>query len=183
MSVVQKAAVAITVMLSAMDGYDVLSMTFVAPAITHAWGIGKGMLGLLLSCGKAGMALGSLILTPCADIVGRRKIVLGTLVITAFGMLLSALAHSLVQLAALRVVTGFGVGACVSVINPLAAEFSNARWRSFAVSAMAMGYPLGGVIGGLLAALLLKFYGWPARVLRRGPSCIAVDSTGGLVGA
>lgn len=162
MSFAQVAAVTMTVVLSAMDGYDVLSMTFAAPAITHEWGIGKGMLGIVLSSGLVGMALGSFALAPLADMVGRRKVVFGGLVLMAIGMLLSAFAQSLAQLTASRVVTGLGVGACVAVINPLAAEFSNARWRSFALAAMAMGYPIGGVIGGLVAALLLKLYGWPA---------------------
>jgi MFS transporter, AAHS family, 4-hydroxybenzoate transporter len=162
MSFAQGAAVTMTVVLSAMDGYDVLSMTFAAPAISHAWGIGKGMLGMVLSSGLVGMALGSFILAPLADSVGRRKVVFTGLLLMAVGMLLAAFAHSIPQLAIARVITGLGVGACVAVINPLAAEFSNARRRSLALAAMAMGYPIGGVAGGLLSALLLKFYGWPA---------------------
>ena len=69
----QIAAVAATVALSALDGYDVLSVTFAAPAIALGWGIGKAALGVLLSAGLAGMAVGSLMLAPIADVVGRRS--------------------------------------------------------------------------------------------------------------
>ncbi len=159
------AAVAATVALSALDGYDVLSITFAAPAVALDWGIGKAALGLLLSAGLAGMALGSLLLAPFADVIGRRRLVLGSLALMAAGMLLSASATSLPQLVAWRVLTGLGIGAMVAVINPLAAEFANTRRRALALALMAMGYPLGGLVGGLASAALLRLYGWPAVFL------------------
>lgn len=165
MSPAQVAAIAVTVALSALDGYDVLSVTFAAPAIVRDWGVGRAALGVVLSAGLAGMAVGSLLLAPLADVVGRRKLVLGALTLMAAGMLLSALAATLPQLAGWRVVTGLGIGAMVAVINPVAAEFANARRRPLALALMAMGYPAGGLIGGLLAAVLLRSHGWQAVFL------------------
>lgn len=164
----QVAAVATIVALSALDGYDVLSVTFAAPAIVQAWGIGKVALGAVLSAGLVGMALGSLLLAPLADIVGRRPLVMFGLVLMALGMSLSATAHSLALLSTSRVVTGLGIGVMVAVINPMAAEFANARRRPLALSLMAMGYPLGGLIGGLLASVLLHAYGWQAVFIAGG---------------
>ncbi|MBN8814317.1 MAG: MFS transporter [Sphingomonas sp.] len=161
----QRGVIALTIMLSALDGYDVLSVTFAAPAITLGWGIGKAALGAVLSAGLAGMALGSFFLAPLADVFGRRRMVLVSLTLMGLGTLLSASAQSLAMLSAWRVVTGLGIGTCVAVINPLAAEFSNARWRPLALAAMAMGYPAGGLFGGLLSTLLLKSFGWQAIFL------------------
>ena len=48
----------------------------------------------------------------------------------------------------------------VSVINPLAAEYANDRRRDFSVTLMNLGFPLGGVLGGVIAAALLPHYGW-----------------------
>jgi AAHS family 4-hydroxybenzoate transporter-like MFS transporter len=162
MSATQKIAVALTLALSALDGYDVLSITFAAPAIAQAWGVGKAALGLILSSGLVGMALGSFLLVPVADVVGRRRMILVSVALMGTGALLSGFAHSLPQLATWRVLTGLGIGTCVAVINPISAEFANARWRPLSVALMAVGYPAGGVLGGVLAALLLKAYGWPA---------------------
>ena len=106
MSRVQVGAVALTVLLSALDGYDVLSVTFAAPAITHDWGIGKGALGIVLSSGLAGMAIGSFALAPLADVIGRRRAVLLALTLMSVGSLLCATAASVPQLAGWRVVTG-----------------------------------------------------------------------------
>jgi MFS family permease len=156
------AAVALAVLISALDGYDVLSVTFAAPAIAQDWKIGREALGVLLSSGLMGMAAGSLLLAPVADFIGRRRLVLFCLAIMGVGMLLSSRAASLGELAGWRVLTGVGIGACVALIVSIASEFSNARRRAFALSAVAMGYPAGGVLGGLLAAWLLGVATWHA---------------------
>lgn len=162
MSKTQSMAVVIAFLLSALDGFDVLSVTFVAPAIIKDWHVEKAALGVLLSAGLAGMAAGAFILAPIADLAGRKVLVLVALVLMATGMALSAGAGSLEQLIAWRIVTGVGIGSCVAVINPIAAEFANARRRPLTISVMALGYPVGGVTGGLLAAALLRHYGWQA---------------------
>ena len=162
MSRVQITAVGIIAALSMLDGYDVLSVSFAAPAIAHAWHIGKTDLGIVLSSGLVGMAFGSLLLAPLADIWGRRQAVFGALTLMILGGVLSALSQSVLPMALSRVVTGLGIGVLVAVITPLAAEFANLKRRAFAVAIMAVGYPFGGVIGGLAAAFLLQKFGWPS---------------------
>lgn len=137
----QIAAVAGTVLLSALDGFDVLSVTFVAPAVAREFGVGKSGLGVVLAAGLAGMAVGSLALAPLADRVGRRALVLVSLGLMAAGMVASAGVGGVGALAAWRVVTGCGIGAMVAVIAPLAAEYASARRRDLAVALMAVGYP------------------------------------------
>lgn len=165
MSGAQIRAVAITGILSVIDGYDVLAMTFAAPGVSNAWGLGKGELGLALSSGLAGMILGSMLLAPLADRFGRRPISLLCLALMSVGMLLAALSHSLRELIACRIITGVGIGALVPIIAPLAAEYANARSRRLALAIMSLGYPVGGTIGGFVAAILLRHYDWPALFL------------------
>jgi MFS family permease len=162
MSATQVRVVSFTVLLSALDGYDVLSATFAAPAISAQWQIGRGEMGVVLSAGLFGMAGGSFLLGPLGDRLGRKTLVILSLALMAVGMLMAALSGSVAALAVWRVVVGLGIGACVTVINPLAAEFSNARRRPLAIALMAMGYPVGGVIGGVLSAILLRSIGWEA---------------------
>lgn len=159
---VQTIAIGLTFLLSALDGYDVLAVTFAAPAIGVTWGLGKGALGIVLSAGLGGMALGAFLLAPLADVLGRKTLLLVSLLLMAVGMALCAVATSPMTLALFRVVAGLGIGACVAVINPVAAEFANARRRPLTVSIMAIGYPVGGVVGGLAAAALLHAFDWRA---------------------
>ena len=162
MNRLQVAAVAVIGALSALDGYDVLSVSFAAPSIAHAWLIGKAALGVVLSSGLVGMAIGCLLLAPLADRWGRRPMVIAALGLMIVGGALSALSGSVAPMAASRILTGLGIGVMVAVITPMAAELANQKRRALAVSAVAVGYPLGGVAGGLTAAVLLHRFGWPA---------------------
>ncbi len=149
------------VMLAALDGYDALSMAFVAPVLAKEWGLAKDVIGLLLASSLAGMAIGAIALSPLADRLGRRIVVLGALIILTTGTALSAAAESVPILAAARVLTGVGIGVMVAMTTLISAEFTNVRRRSLAVAAVAtLGFPLGGVLGGLASAAILKGATW-----------------------
>jgi len=165
MSRLQVSVVALIVLLSALDGCDVLSVTFVAPVLGHVWGIGKAQLGVVLSSGLAGMAAGCFFLAPSADKVGRRPILIACLSIMAIGMLLCASASNVSSLAVFRFLTGIGMGALVAVVNPLAAEFTNNRCKPLSIGVMSVGYPIGGAIGGSGAAVLLRHFDWSSVFL------------------
>ena len=160
MSRFQVTAIVVTLALCALDGFDVLAMTFAAPAILREWGINKVQIGFVLSAGLLGMALGSLLISPFGDLLGRRRLVFVALGMMICGTVWTALSHNLVELVCSRVFTGLGIGAMIGVIFPLAAEYANSRTRDRAVSALSVGYPIGGVLGGLLSAGLLASYGW-----------------------
>ena len=155
-------AVLVTVGLNALDGFDVLSISFASPGIAKDWGIDKATLGWLLSTELLGMALGSLLLGGVADKAGRRPTILGCLVAMALGMFGAAHAHAIAEMLPWRLLTGLGIGGTLASINAAAAEISNRRWRSFALGLMVIGYPLGGVIGGVFVQKLLTIASWPA---------------------
>lgn len=156
----QWAAVAVTVGLNALDGFDVLSISFASPGIAKDWGIDRAALGWILSMELVGMAIGSLFLGGVADRVGRRPTILGSLIAMTIGMAGASQATGIGDLLGWRLLTGFGIGGMLAAINAAAAECSNDRWRSLAMALMVIGYPLGGVLGGLAAQELLGAGGW-----------------------
>src|SRR2546421_601203 len=155
MRVGQWLAVLVTVGLTALDGFDVLSISFASPGIAKDWGIDKATLGWVLSMELLGMALGSLLLGGVADKLGRRPTILGCLVAMAIGMSGAGHAHGVSALVLWRLLTGLGIGGTLASINAAAAELSNRRWRNFALALMVIGYPLGGSLGGLFVQRLL----------------------------
>jgi benzoate transport len=162
MSRFQWGVVAVMIGLNALDGFDVLSISFASPGITRDWGIDRAALGIVLSMELVGMAIGSIILGGVADRIGRRRTILGCLVVMAAGMFLASTAQGIASLSVWRVLTGLGIGGMLAATNAAVAEASNAARRSLAVVLMAAGYPVGAIIGGSISAQLLRLYDWTA---------------------
>jgi benzoate transport len=156
----QVVAVALCVLLNALDGFDVLAISFASPGIAAEWGVDRAALGLVLSMELIGMAVGSIALGALADRIGRRPTILMCLVVMAAGMAAAPLAWGVAPLSAVRFVTGLGIGGMLACTNAMVAEYANARNRALAVTIMAAGYPVGAIIGGSIASLLLASGGW-----------------------
>jgi benzoate transport len=160
MTMAQVVVVGITVLLNAMDGFDILSIAFASNGIAAEWGVTTAALALVLSAELVGMAIGSVFLGGLADRIGRRPTLLGCLLTMAVGMYLATTSGSPGQLAIWRVLTGLGIGGMLSCTNAVVAEFSSKKWRSLCISLMVIGYPLGGGFGGVYASTLINTYGW-----------------------
>lgn len=154
MGLAQWIAVGVTFGLNALDGFDVLSISFAGPGIARDWGLDKDTLGWILSMELMGMAIGSIILGGFGDKVGRRATILVGLAIMSVGMFGAGHATGVPSLLAWRLVTGVGIGGMLAVTAAAVAEFSNGRWRSLAMALMVIGYPLGGVFGGMVVQRL-----------------------------
>lgn len=148
MTSMQYLIVFITVMLNAMDGFDVLAISVAGPGIMGEFGIDRAALGGVLAAELVGMSIGSVILGGVADKIGRRRMALGCLLVMSLGMFLATTAGSVLMLSFWRVVTGLGIGGMLSTTNALVAEFSNRRHRGLCISMMVIGYPLGGIVCG-----------------------------------
>ncbi|MGW0738154.1 MFS transporter [Streptomyces sp. NPDC002851] len=168
MSRFQWRAVAVCVLLNMLDGFDVLVMAFTGRAVSSEWELDSSQLGLLLSAGLVGMALGALCIAPWADRIGRRPVILGCLAVSAAGMLLSSVSQSAVQLGALRVLTGIGIGGVLASSSVISSEYASRRWRGLAVSLIATGYAIGATVGGLLAVGMIERFGWRSVFLIGG---------------
>ncbi len=173
MSRLQLFVVALTVGLNALDGFDVMSISFASPGIAAEWGINRAALGFVLSMELLGMGFGSIFLGGVADRVGRRPTILGCVLMMTLGMYLASAVSSLQALCVWRVLTGLGIGGLLASINALVAEFSNTRRRHLCVSIMSIGYPVGAVAGGVVVAWLLRTHDWRS-VFRFGAGMTAV---------
>jgi len=152
--------VALCVLLNCLDGFDVMAMAFTASSLTEEFALSGSELGVLLSAGLVGMAVGSLALAPVADVIGRRPLILISVGLATLGMLLSAAAPSALLLGLARVVTGLGVGGILASTNVIASEYASARWRGLAIGLYTAGYGIGATLGGVAARGMLADLGW-----------------------
>jgi len=161
----QIVAVIMCFLLTGLDGFDVLSISFAAPGISTDWGIDRAALGLVLSMELIGMAVGSILMGALADRYGRRPTILACLVFMSIGMYLASTADGVVIMSVYRFATGIGLGGTLAATAAMAAEFSNLKRRSIAVILMAAGFPLGAIVGGSVASFLLVSFNWQAVFL------------------
>ena len=161
----QVMVVVLCLVMNVVEGFDILVMAFAASGVATEWSLGASQIGVLLSSGLVGMALGSALVAPLGDRIGRRPLTLGGLGIATLGMGLSAFTTGFTQLGLCRLLTGIGVGGVIAGLPVIIAEYSNLRGRGTATAFFAVGLPLGGVVGGSIAALVTSGYGWRATFL------------------
>lgn len=143
-----------------MDGFDAQAMGFVAPAIIRAWGVDKAALGPVFGASLMGMLVGSLVLSPLADRIGRRPVLIGSTVFFGLCMLATPLATNLAQLFGVRFVTGLGLGGIMSNAMALAGEYSPKRRRVSLMMWVSCGFTAGAMLGGVVSAALIPRWGW-----------------------
>ncbi len=143
-----------------IDGFDVQAIGYVAPAIIKDWGVAKADLGPVFGAGLVGMTIGALAVSPFADRLGRRPMLVATMAFIGLCTYATSLATTLTELLAFRFTTGLGMGAMIPVAVAMAGEFSPARMRVTLMMMTSSGFIVGGAIGGLIAAWLIPAFGW-----------------------
>src|SRR4051812_16473254 len=144
----------------AIDGFDLASIGFIAPAIKTEWGITPAQLAPLFGAGLFGLMLGALIIGPFADRFGRRAILIFSVLFFGVASLLSAFSPNLAVLIVLRFMTGVGIGGAMPSAVTLTSEYCPEGRRSFLVTLMFCGFTLGSALGGVVASQIVADYGW-----------------------
>jgi len=155
-------------MVALLDGIDAAAMGFLAPSLMKEWDISRVAFGPVLSAALFGFAVGALAVGPLADRVGRRKILLISVLTFGVFNVSCAFAETSTQLFVLRLLTGIGLGAAMPTAATLLSEYVPTRIRAFLVTVMFAGFALGSGLSGFLASFLVPNYGWRGVLLVSG---------------
>ncbi len=147
-------------LLNIADGFDVLAMSYAAPALSSEWSVEASALGVIFSAALAGMTTGAIFLSPLSDRFGRRRIILFSVALTGISMLATTQATTISQLVMIRFSTGLGIGGILASAAALTSEYASLRFRSFAVITVTAGYSVGSVLAGPLTGYIIPLYGW-----------------------
>lgn len=150
------------------DGFDTAAIGFIAPSLIKEWGVARPALGPVLSAALFGLALGALSSGPLADRVGRKLVLVASVLLFGVACLASSFSASLDQLTVLRFVTGVGLGAAMPNAVTLMSEYCPDHRRATLTNAMFCGFPLGAAFGGFLAAWMIPQWGWRSVLLMGG---------------
>jgi len=145
-----------------LEGYDIAAMGYAVPALVEAWRLPPAAFTAALAAGNVGILLGSLAAGMLGDRLGRQPVLIACVIVFGTGSLATALAVSPAQLAALRLLTGIGLGGGVPLAIALAADFAPlsapGRFVIATIAAVAIGF----AAGGLMAGALISTFGWRA---------------------
>ena len=95
----------------------------------------------------AGYVIGALALAPISDRIGRRNMLLFTMLVTGLGSLYNAFAPDYTQFVLARVITGIGVGADLAIVNTYIGELAPRRNRARWISVIFIMSSLGALLG------------------------------------
>jgi AAHS family 4-hydroxybenzoate transporter-like MFS transporter len=151
-----------------LDGYDLQALGLAVPAIAHEWSIAPSALSWALSASLVGLGLASAFLAPIGDRRGRRPVLIGGLLLIGIASVATALVTTPLLLAALRFLTGAGLGVCQANATSLAVEWAPRPRRASVMTLMSCQVAVGALLAGLMAPALIRTWGWPGIFLLGG---------------
>lgn len=144
----------------AMDGLDVLILSFAMAAIVSEFGLPLGEGGLIATYTLIGTVLGGYLFGIFADYYGRVHTFSLTIIIFSIFTGACAFADNVTHLNILRFLAGLGLGGEYGIGMTLVSETWPAAKRARATAGVAMGWQAGAVLAAILAAVVLPDYGW-----------------------
>lgn len=150
-------AVALCILCGAIDGLDLLLVSYALPHLPDGFATG-GQKGLLVSLGFVGYGIGAALIAPLADRVGRKRLVTGSLAFATLILGATALVNNIELLMATRLLTGVAVGAMLPLVHVLADEYSSQKRRSIAVAFVTLGFPIGSLLGGMASLVVITSF-------------------------
>jgi MFS transporter, AAHS family, 4-hydroxybenzoate transporter len=150
------------------DGFDNQVLGFALPALLVEWGLDKSAFAPVLSISLVGMTCGAALAGSLGDRFGRKGVLIACVALFGIMTALSSLSGSLLVLGATRFVAALGLGGAMPNAVALIAEYTPSRSRALAISFAAVCIPLGGFLGGFIAAAVLPTMGWRALFLIAG---------------
>ena len=149
----------------AMDGFDLLILGFMLPAISASLLLNPSEAGSLVTWTLIGAVLGGIIFGNLSDRFGRIRMLTVTILMFSLFTGLCAVAQGYWDLLAYRTLAGVGLGGEFGIGMALIAEAWPANKRNRASAWVGMGWQLGVLLAAFITPLLLDVIGWRGMFL------------------
>jgi len=143
--------IALCFIVALIEGFDLQAAGTAAAGLRQTFALDPKMLGWVFSVGIIGLLPGAFFGGWVADRIGRKKILVGAVLLFGLFSLSTAFVDSYASLLLVRFLTGLGLGAALPNLIALCAEAVSERRRGTAISVMYCGVPLGGALAAVVA--------------------------------
>lgn len=144
----------------ALDGLDLMILSFALSGIMASFGIDNTTAGTLTSITLAGAFVGGLIFGTLADRFGRITMLTYSVIFFGLFTLCSAFAPNFWLMSIFRFMAGLGIGAEFGLGMAIASEVSSPENRAKASSAVGLGFQVGVLVAALASAPIINAFGW-----------------------
>ncbi|MBI0579939.1 MFS transporter [Neobacillus cucumis] len=142
------------------DAYDALSLAFVLPVLIGLWKLTPGQIGILISSGYLGQAVGAVFFGWLAERFGRTFSAKWTILLMSIMSIACMFAGNFHFLLLFRFIQGIGVGGEVPVGAAYINELSRAHGRGRFFMLYEMIFPLGLMLTSQIGTLVVPSFGW-----------------------
>ncbi|OON40241.1 MFS transporter [Izhakiella australiensis] len=149
----------------AMDGFDLLILGFMLPAISLSLGLAPTQAGSLVTWTLIGAVVGGILFGHLSDRLGRVKVLTFTILMFSLFTGLCAIAQGYWDLLAYRTLAGMGLGGEFGIGMALIAEVWPAHKRNRASAWVGIGWQLGVLLAAFITPFLLGVIGWRGMFL------------------
>lgn len=155
-----RSTIALCFAVAVLEGFDIQALGVAAPKLVPELGLSKAQMGWIFAISNIGLVLGSLTGGRLADIFGRKRVLVLSVITFAIFTLAVAVAHGFESLFVARFLAGLGFGAALPNMMAMGTEVSPIEKRAQTAAMMFCGMPLGGGSVALLTQLLPPDHDW-----------------------
>ncbi len=142
------------------DGYDLNVFGVIVPVLMKNEGYSPVQIGALASWGLAGLVIGSFLFGYLADVIGRKKTIVISMLVYSILTGLIGFSTGFTQFAFLRFVAGLGLAGVVPNVVSEITEYTPLKHRVKLCSMSTVGFPVGTVLASFMGILFLQELGW-----------------------
>ncbi|EPF71071.1 3-(3-hydroxy-phenyl)propionate transporter MhpT [Acinetobacter rudis] len=146
--------------IAIFEGFDLQSMGVAAPRMRGEFGLDHAQMAWAFSAATLGTLPGALLGGRFADRIGRKKVLIFSILLFGIMSILTAFASQFNLLLVIRFLTGLGMGGALPMMITLASEAVSEKHRGTAVSIMYSGIPFGGILTSIVAMSLAGDSEW-----------------------
>lgn len=156
------ATLALCGLAALLEGFDTQSMGVAGPRVIAEFHLAPSQAAYIFSSTTLGLFVGAALGGRLADYLGRKRALMGSLLLFGAFSLLTAATTGSTSLIAVRLLTGLGLGGAMPNFIALASENTTGRERLSIVTVIMAAMPFGGAIAALVA-LGAGISGWSWR--------------------
>ncbi|SDH47491.1 MFS transporter, AAHS family, benzoate transport protein [Planococcus glaciei] len=142
------------------DSFDLVIYSSVIPLIMEEWAITPVQAGAIGSYGFIGMMIGAVLFGIMADKLGRKNVLILSVVLFSVFSFLCAFAPGPTSFSVLRFIAGIGIGGVMPNVIALLTEYTPKYRVNIVILIMLCCFSVGGILAAIVGIYFIPLMGW-----------------------